>query len=432
MQPVTLNNLLTYINPARKHRILYFAVGGVLLLSWLLTIRVFLHATDIFFWNSFSITEFLISFEGGFVRRGLLGECLYGLSTLTGLSPLPIIIAISIAAYAGFFAILLRKFYTKGVCWWLAFTPILLCTVYYVIRKDFLCYLLIALIMWILARYKPSTARSTALTLFCCLGMMLHEAFIFYGFPFVALMMLSEVRRFRINLLYICLIPALFILLSVFRGDRATADGIIAAWNSIVPGQPMHYVYFNSIGALTWTLDDAIWLHIYNNFYSPQWGWAAGIALRASELCLLFYTLSNFFIIFPWRWSPSATDRCNLPSLSLLTIICMLPMLTVLSCDQYRVYQYITVAAILPFLFLKARTIAEAFPAWFTNIAVGINSLFIKVLPQRRWIMAIMILLMCLPTPQYHLAEFNWTSPLGTVYTFTSQCVSILLRHIIS
>ena len=415
MQPVTLNNLLTYINPARKHRILYFAVGGVLLLSWLLAIRYFLLSIDDFSWDSYGLSVFLINFEGGFVRRGLLGECLYGFCSMTGLSPIPVVVTICISAFVAFAAILLRKFYIKGVCWWLAFTPILLNEPLYIFWKDYLCCLIIALLMWILAHYKPSPARSTALMLICCLGIMLHEALIFYGIPFVVLVMLSEVKRFRINLLYICLIPALFILLSIFRGDRATADGIISAWNNILPGQPLQYNQWDSIGALSWTLDFTFPFHLDHNFHSPQWGWAAGFALRAGELCLLFYTLSNFFIIFPWRWSPSATDRCNLPSLSLLTIICMLPMLTVLSCDQDRVYQYITVATILPFLFIKAQTIAEAFPAWFTNLAVGINSLFIKVLPQRRWIMAIMILLMCLPHPYDPLADFRWVSPLGVV-----------------
>ena len=43
--------------------------------------------------NASGMSEFLVNFSGGFVRRGLLGECLYKLSEATGISPYPVILA---------------------------------------------------------------------------------------------------------------------------------------------------------------------------------------------------------------------------------------------------------------------------------------------------------------------------------------------------
>ena len=39
------------------------------------------------FREGYNIGEWLINYEGGFVRRGFVGECLYLLSYLTGVNP---------------------------------------------------------------------------------------------------------------------------------------------------------------------------------------------------------------------------------------------------------------------------------------------------------------------------------------------------------
>lgn len=74
--------------------------------------------------KTYEYTEFLINYQGGFVRRGLLGEGIYQIYKVY---PFPLHLVLTIVCYAVFIYVLvffLYKFYKRGYSWWLVLSPL--------------------------------------------------------------------------------------------------------------------------------------------------------------------------------------------------------------------------------------------------------------------------------------------------------------------
>ena len=91
-------------------------------------------------YDDFCWSEFLINFEGGFVRRGLIGELLYFFSMSTGLQPAWIFVPVCVIAYIFVTWFLYNKFKGYGIIWWLVFSPLLCGHTTDLIRKDYIMY----------------------------------------------------------------------------------------------------------------------------------------------------------------------------------------------------------------------------------------------------------------------------------------------------
>ena len=64
--------------------------------------------------QSWNITEFLINYEGGFVRRGLLGQIILNIYHYAGIYPYYSILFISITAYLVLIWFFVRSFMRQG------------------------------------------------------------------------------------------------------------------------------------------------------------------------------------------------------------------------------------------------------------------------------------------------------------------------------
>lgn len=145
--------------PATKDicwKILYLLVSGVLIIGFLQHLRELKVVAQKLYWGTFYYSEFLINFEGGFVRRGLLGELIFALSTTYGTPPHKIIWIISYSAFAFVTIFFFAEFLLKRKCWWIVLTPFLCGLTENIIRKDYLCYVLM-IIAFTLVRGKNLT-----------------------------------------------------------------------------------------------------------------------------------------------------------------------------------------------------------------------------------------------------------------------------------
>jgi hypothetical protein len=64
--------------------------------------------------ESWQITEWLINYQGGFVRRGLPGELLFSLNKYTGISTYVVILVISVSSYILLVLFIYNSFKTSG------------------------------------------------------------------------------------------------------------------------------------------------------------------------------------------------------------------------------------------------------------------------------------------------------------------------------
>lgn len=314
--------------------------------------------------NGFGYTEMLINYEGGFVRRGLFGQLLWEVCAATGLSPFSIVITVCTASFMAVAAFFVRRFRREGFSTWFLLSPLCYSCVEFIIRKDYLCYLLVLAIFGLLGGKSRTAPRFALVTALSLLGLFLHEAFLFFGVPLAALFMLSDKRLRRTGVAFVLLTLAAFCTLCLYKGSGQTAYAIIESWNTLLPAR-QHLVFMedNSIGALTWDTLETMKFHLRTNFHGYDSFRYLGLFLQpAFALCAYYFAINFPFVVNCRNTSDTAGRQTRLSLLLICSAVCLLPMFTVLSCDYPRLYQYTLVAAFGAFLLLPAERIDAMFP----------------------------------------------------------------------
>ena len=102
--------------------------------------------------NTWGITEWLISYDGGFVRRGISGQVLKSVSEFSGVSPSVLVVLFSVIAWV-ILTILLLKISNGKIKRYFLFSPLLLGMPIYsnfLIRKDIFQLLILTTILLVL------------------------------------------------------------------------------------------------------------------------------------------------------------------------------------------------------------------------------------------------------------------------------------------
>lgn len=232
--------------------------------------------------NNWGMTEWLISYDAGFVRRGLAGEIISSISALTWLPPPWIAVFTSITAYIGLIYVVIKKIRLKLPVY-LILSPLFLgLPVYsnFLIRKDVLQILLLAIILLII-KNKGSRFAALFANLITCIATANHEAFAFFGLPLV-MISYSIVFYKKIFSLHSLLIfsPSVFftILCFTLKGDLATSSIITKNWNALLSTEYNRYCCLNessaAIGAIGWSTFKglSLSLSVLNDFlYDVFW-----------------------------------------------------------------------------------------------------------------------------------------------------------------
>lgn len=237
--------------------------------------------------GSWQMTEWLINYSGGFVRRGLIGSVVWHLSTWTGMRATWLIIGLSLLCYVGLAGWLLRR--ASGI---FPVALILSCVVMglpgyqdAIIRKDCLGLLLLLCCLRIEASQQQRWVAWGVINLLAVIAILTHEAFVFYALPPLVLLtgvgtasgIGGMVRR------AVVMLPAIgcFCLVSIYHGTPATAvavnDSWLELWRQLEPAGVCLEEPAASIAALGWTTEYGLSLAIYlltSGPYQPV-AWAA-------------------------------------------------------------------------------------------------------------------------------------------------------------
>ncbi len=261
-------------------------------------------------WKQWGFTEFLINFEGGFVRRGLLGQGLYYFCSSTGMSfqwatLITCYIALSIVLL--FF---LKKFSELKYNWWIILSPLFLGTTFAFIRKDFILYCGLIVILMLIKDSVPSLCRRICATLIGIFCLFLHEAFIFWGIPIFSLLLISEKNNRWINISFIILIFIVFGILCFFKGNIITAQMIVDSWNELLPADSLIYYSNNSIGAIGWDSLSTFIMHLKNN----TGGNVDALFIRPVFAIAAYYLITNILFVFSYKDKNYQTSQIALSS----------------------------------------------------------------------------------------------------------------------
>ena len=264
--------------------------------------------------NSWQISEWLINYQGGFVRRGLPGEIILALSKL-GINPYLAIIGLSFSIWLLLLLVLLKLSAHRG------FPPLVICSQlcmlapvigHQIVRKDCLIILLFTLALYFFQKRGPkSVLLANSIS---GLAVLSHEVYGFVSIPMFFIVKYAErneslsgepgnpwvIRRNRFIYAATCTSPllALFVLCLVCNGNPSIADRVWNSWQNqlqFFPGSsnlPLADppAAIDALGrSLAWTSKYV--LSTFGDFslgiYVPL-AWAATMALVAFYLLLLY------------------------------------------------------------------------------------------------------------------------------------------------
>lgn len=393
------------------------------LISWILIVSLLCKLFDWIIgfyaggniWSGYSITDYLINWQSGFVRRGLYGEMLYRYSLLTDLSPLTILIPIIICAYIGVAVWLLKLCRARGVKWWIVFSSVLCGFVYYLERKDFLLYILVFLSFSIINSVKPSLRRNIGISFILILGLFIHEAFFFWGVPVMLFLLSGERRLKRLNIAIGIGLTVLFLILCMYKGDASNAIGIYNSWNDLLP-LPADWKDCGALEALSWDIYDTALYHFRSNFYSVSFQWMT-VILRLATFVVFYILITNYFFFFSYtHFKGMPQKRDVISGWFLLIAVFMSPYWIFLSDDWGRLYQTLAMSICSLWLIMPYERLAVSLPGLFLKVAIWINQRLYKVIVPTRGLLLMILLFLGISPYKFQFVAAFLESPFGSVF----------------
>ncbi len=333
-------------------------------------------------WN---ITEFLINYEGGFVRRGLLGEIILYIHNFTGINPYYTIMLISISAYLSLVWFNVKLFIKNGYTLFIlpfAFflgNPIVN---NFIIRKDAL--LILIFILTIYFSLKKNKWYLILVNVSFILGLLIHEGIGFFCFPILFWILnyknsnQSKFSCYETSLIsFFQVLPSAIVFLCVcyFKGSDETAYHIWNSWGPIdFPIQAKDNTSIPAaIDAISWSLKKGLSLsiHTLKNFngdiYAPI---AWGLIISTIYYILTNTSKLNFKLL---NYKPTRTfNRVNISNILVLQFLAVIP-LFVLGWDYSRWIFYWVVSSFAIILLVPEEELTNLFPKSILVISSKFN-----------------------------------------------------------
>lgn len=366
--------------------------------------------------GTYGYSEFLINFRGGFVRRGLLGEILLYYTQLTGYSPKLLITLVCLAAYIYVAYFFLRKFRKGGYCWWFIFSAVMCGFVTFMIRKDFILYVMEIGIFSLIRNPAPALWRRFLAFLLAAAALLLHEGFIFWGIPVFALVLLTDRRHLYVNLLMIAALLSVFGILCMFKGNSEISRVIIDSWNSLLPDASIScHKMSNSITALSWETKETILMHLRLNTGSSSGGF--GLLYWMFMYLLIYYFITFFFNAFrPSYDNFGKKEQTLISSIFLILTVCMLPMFIGFSCDYGRLFQHITITTFAAFFTFDERLMKTMIPNYIQNKTSAINNELARNVVPTKGLLLFLLLIIGVSPARFDVPQSIMESPIGAIY----------------
>jgi hypothetical protein len=216
-----------------------------------------------FYDNSWTVGEWLISYSGGFIRRGLPGQVIFYLSSNFDINPIFLTWLISVSSIL-FLFILVRIFSWRTFDKTFLLSSLILLgpiSEDYLVRKDVFLVLLYGVCLLTLKKLylkKISTSLSILLiNFFSIIALLSHEGYGIWALPSLFLLIFFYIRKFLINNLKSLLTSFFlitFIICIIFKGNKNSAIAIHNSWKEFKDVMPstglLDSVYPD--GAIAW------------------------------------------------------------------------------------------------------------------------------------------------------------------------------------
>lgn len=335
----------------------------VLLLGYSLLLVMKQYGYFCWFWDNykaavwdFELSDWLINYQAGFVRRGLAGQILYWLYDVFGMDPMRLVVGGTAVALLVFTFLFVRKWiqYQLSVLllpicfliggYWGSITSF---TFY---RRDVLIFLLAWCIFYSYGKaMKGRRLYYSVFVVTSIIVILLHEGAFFYIIPLVGThFFLYKLRQSSwvssLQKSIVLLLPAIvtFLLCSYYKGNVVVANEIWNSWQPLFsswgePCLPMG----KGVKALSWTTKEAVDLHIGMNFFHCNYYGIPNACFWPFVFFVVIFLLVN---INKCKVGIKSTSRpfyiVKYMHILIWQFVFMLPLFTVLSCDYGRLFLY--------------------------------------------------------------------------------------------
>ncbi|MBD8084322.1 hypothetical protein [Chryseobacterium caseinilyticum] len=339
------------MNSFKKH----FTISTLLLSSQLI-ILIWKIADDLakgFAFDSWNVTELLINYEGGFVRRGLLGQIVFESLKFIALSPYQAVILICLLSIAFYFYLFTKGFLKKKIPLFIIPSVLLLGTPVLTaewIRKDILIVLFfIACVKIYFLQKKYSVLLSAALL---AVGIFVHESLFFLTFPTLILFNLLTYKSSSLSTgkLLPFLIPfSAFLLACLFSGNQEVTNAILDSWS--IKDKSVE----NAVTSLSWSLEFGVRIAFAQGKAFTDNGLIFPPLIWLLVLSCVFYLLVNI-ATFQNDRQKCLKYRKFMIALVSFQLLSVAP-LFILGCDYGRWIFYWSSISIATFLFTPEKTV---------------------------------------------------------------------------
>jgi hypothetical protein len=342
--------------------------------------------------ESWPITEFLINYEGGFVRRGLLGQVILYIYQLTGINPYTTILFLCISAYVILIGFFVKSFIHKG------YTLFFLPFVFFLgnpiihdfwVRKDII--IVLFFIVSVHFAVKDGLLNVIYLNLLLSTSLLIHESSGFLVFPILFLILQakyfssynnSKILGFLVSILR--MLPAILVFFCVlyFKGSPEIANKIWASWKAIdFPIQTDNYEPAPAaIDAISWSLSNGLSsvTNTLKNFNDGIYAPIAWILIIAIIYFILTNTSELKFSILNYK--PTINfNRIHISAILILQLACVLP-LFILGWDYGRWIFYWTATSFAIIILIPEKLLNTLFPKFILVISTTINNILDRLL----------------------------------------------------
>ena len=352
-------NIDSYIqrHQSQIFRILFVIVTGFLLIQLFFGIRNY--SEGYLSYENMSISDWLINYEGGFVRRGFTGQILLFFYRI---APHPIVYTI-IAIYFCSLLVLLYIVYTifkkNGWSLFIAIFPVSISISFLGVRRD---YLMLFLCFLVFQQYRHflrtnSISHITCANIIASVAILMHEVYFFFTIPILILFTLT--RKDKINMWtiindIILWFPTLatMIIVCLYKGNANIAQSIWQSWMPCFSSYPISEGLPSMGEAIKWLSYDtsyAIPFHI-------EKFWMSNFFFNIPSLPINIYVFMSVYVIVTRLntinlnlWPTKKIESQKIGNYLILQLVFIFPMFGFLSCDMNRIIMYWTLSSLLAY-----------------------------------------------------------------------------------
>lgn len=301
-------------------------------------------------YSGYKFPELMINYQGGFVRRGLLGELLYQLFLIHPYSLHNAIVYSEGLIFIAFAVLSYYVFYKLKYAPIMPFVIIVGGLTWY--RRDFLVMLLAFVVFYLITKYAKEHRFKHVLgaVLILVFSILIYEPSFFVICPISMLIFFlyndkgNNLKRRILNTLLVFGLP--IFTMALVCGAKGTTEQANAIWQSWEPlfdylcvEQPTvpDAIRFLSLSE---SVHDVAMFHLGLNYGIGQ-GFSCGFNTELVVGSLLFFIGIYFLMVTTPKKIVSKRTTVLLSNMFLFQLVCLVPMFTILSCDFGRTILYV-------------------------------------------------------------------------------------------